>query len=90
MEKISTAGNEIILKDILEERRHHSDVVWVSKPFSPKQAYVKTNNAPNPLLFRYKMLTDKSIHSLIREVIFYSTLFILIEFELAVQNVLSF
>ena len=60
--------NDLSLKDVLEERRNHSDVAWVSKTFVPKQAYDNPSLVSNPILFRYKILTDETIHSLLRQV----------------------
>ncbi|XP_065211576.1 dihydroxyacetone phosphate acyltransferase-like isoform X2 [Planococcus citri] len=64
----STTGNDLTLKDVLEERRNRSDVAWVSKTFVPKPAYVNPSYVSDPILFRYKILTDENIHLLMRQV----------------------
>lgn len=66
-------------KDILEERRLQNDFAWITKSYRPKQAFHKNSNDINPMLFRYKVLIENSIHLLLQEVRNF-TLFLFIRF----------
>ncbi len=59
-----------MLVDILEEKRKQNDLIWIIKPFQPSRVCHNDSSPANPLIFRYKVLTDQDLLSIMKKVRF--------------------